>query len=116
MSEETSSEVSRVHPPLKDSGPQLPSIPIAHFSLGMSYGEFLLTLGVSTAVPQQQASGQTLPVQAISWIQILSMSPQTALMIMNAIGDALEQYKKQFGEIPAAPKPQIRSLKPPTQA
>lgn len=91
-------------------GPALPASAPGHFSVGISYGEVMLTMGASRAVIGQLPDGTIAPQQAVEWYQLLVMSPQTATMLVKGLTDGLSAYAKTFGALPPAPENALKII------
>lgn len=83
----------------------IPSIPLAHFAIGTTFGEFALTCGRTRVALGEGTDGEVGPQQVIEWFQALLMSPQTAKLLRDALTEAVEGYEKATrSKIPDPPE------------
>jgi hypothetical protein len=103
MAEEASPITFGVQPTLPPGTGALPTFPLAHIAVAVSFAELTLVCGNSrtalTPVPELGLA----PIQMVEWAQALVMSPQTAKILHNALADALQTYETAFGAIPSVP-------------
>jgi hypothetical protein len=80
--------------------PLVPTHGASHFGLAINQLEILLTLGHSR-VAMDVENGVPTPRPLQEWFLTLAMSPQAAKTLAGLLQQAVSEYERQFGKLPA---------------
>jgi hypothetical protein len=84
-----------------------PTIYVNHFATGLNPGEVLVAMGTTRLGFPPNGSG---PIAGVEWLQTIAMSATTAVVLRDALNEAIGSYSKNFGKIPVNPTFKVPAL------
>jgi hypothetical protein len=86
-----------------------PTQGVNHFAIAGSAGEVLLTVG-QTRVMMVASGASPVPTPGVEWLMTLSMSPTSAVSLLNILKSVVDALEATFGKIAVDPaaKPIIK--------
>ncbi len=74
-----------------------PTIPAHQFAANFTLSTVLLSVGCAKA---NFTPGSKVPVLDVEWLMALDLAPPSAKALMRLLMSAVEQYERQWGQIP----------------